>query len=58
MDVNAKGVYHCLRAELSIMKSGASIDSAASIAGLRGIPTSGPYVANKFAVVGMTRVAA
>ena len=58
MDVNVKGVFNCLRAEMKVMTSGASIVNAASVAGLQGSHLGAPYVASKHAVVGLTRSAA
>ena len=49
---------HCLKAEINIMSSGASIVNAASISGLRGQAGSGAYCASKHGVVALTRVAA
>jgi NAD(P)-dependent dehydrogenase (short-subunit alcohol dehydrogenase family) len=57
-DVNAKGVFKCMRSELNHMAEGGSIVNAASVAGIRGIPNSSIYVASKHAVVGMTKSAA
>jgi NAD(P)-dependent dehydrogenase (short-subunit alcohol dehydrogenase family) len=36
VDVNLKGIFNCLRAELKAIEDGGSIVNAASIAGLRG----------------------
>ena len=47
-----------MKAELKVMKSGASIVNAASVAGLRGLPGSTAYCASKHGVIGITRVAA
>ena len=47
-----------MKAELQVMKSGASIVNAASVAGLRGLPGSAAYVASKHGVIGLTRTAA
>ncbi|GAB1214360.1 hypothetical protein ATERTT37_003522 [Aspergillus terreus] len=64
LDVNCRGTFNCLRAELAHMKTGAggrhggSIVNAASIAGIIGVEHNGPYVASKHAVVGWTRTAA
>ena len=71
IDVNLKGVYNCLAAELRTMKKliresegkedgqkSASIVNASSIAGLEGSSRCAPYVASKHAVVGLTRTAA
>lgn len=38
MDVNLKGVFHCLQAQLKAIEDGGSIVNAASIAGLIGFP--------------------
>lgn len=58
MDVNAKGVFFCMRAQLKAMTDGGSIVNAASVAGIRGVAYSSLYSASKHAVVGMTRSAA
>ncbi|OCL04206.1 putative short chain dehydrogenase/ reductase [Glonium stellatum] len=61
---NVKGIFHSMRAELEHMKTakdgacGGSIVNAASMAGLKGIPSAGVYCASKFAVVGITKSAA
>ena len=57
-DINAKGVFFCMRSELNHMGDGGSIVNAASVAGIRGLANSGICVASKHAVVGMTRTAA
>ncbi|MCJ1298206.1 hypothetical protein MMC08_000995 [Hypocenomyce scalaris] len=36
MDVNLKGVFHCLRSELKAIEDGGSIVNASSIAGVKG----------------------
>ena len=58
--VNLAGVFHCMRQELPVMvrQGGGSIVNTASIAGLRGFAKAAPYVASKFGVNGLTRVAA
>ena len=43
MDVNLKGVFKCVRAELQRMEKDASIVNASSIAGLRGYGTGALY---------------
>ena len=56
LDVNAKGVFVCTKAELEILKpkkSGAIINTA-SIAGKMGMAHLSHYVASKFAVIGFT----
>ncbi|KAK5050574.1 hypothetical protein LTR84_003856 [Exophiala bonariae] len=58
MNVNAKGVFLSVGAEVRHMTAGGSIVNAASAAGLIGFPTMGPYVASKHAVIGITRCAA
>lgn len=58
MNVNARGVFNCLRAELNVMTSGAAIVNAASVAGKIGMANTAIYVASKFAVVGLTKSAA
>ncbi|KAI4187907.1 MAG: hypothetical protein LQ348_003999 [Seirophora lacunosa] len=58
IQVNLKGVFNCLKAELKHMKAGASVVNATSAAGLRGYPRNVAYCASKHAVIGMTRTAA
>ncbi|KAG0645577.1 hypothetical protein D0Z07_8679 [Hyphodiscus hymeniophilus] len=58
MSINTKGVFNCLREELKVMKSGASIVNAASILGIRGQKYNSVYCASKCAVIGLTRCAA
>ncbi|CAK7204842.1 putative secondary metabolism biosynthetic enzyme [Sporothrix eucalyptigena] len=58
MDVNAKGVFNCLRAELKALGRSGSIVNAASVAGQIGQPGAGVYCVSKHAVIGLTRVAA
>ncbi|KAL4809784.1 dehydrogenase with different specificitie [Aspergillus unguis] len=58
MDVNAKGMLHCLQAELRCIEKGGSIVNAASIAGQLGWQGAGVYCVSKHAVIGLTRVAA
>ena len=58
--VNLMGVHYGLKHVLKVMlkqKSG-SIINTASLAGVRGFPGMGAYVASKHAVVGLTRTAA
>ena len=57
-DVNTKGVFNCIRAELRAMNSGASIVSAASAFGHFGSVGNSAYCASKAAVIGLTRTAA
>ena len=48
MNVNVKGVFNCVRAEVQhMMGSGGSIVNAASVAGLIGIATGAPYATSK-----------
>jgi NAD(P)-dependent dehydrogenase (short-subunit alcohol dehydrogenase family) len=61
MDINLKGCFLCLRAEVRHMlgNGGGSIVNVASGAGLKaGPPGITPYVASKHGVVGLTRNAA
>jgi NAD(P)-dependent dehydrogenase (short-subunit alcohol dehydrogenase family) len=60
LEVNVKGVWLCMRAELEqMLKQGSgAIVNTASIAGLIGLQTSSAYVASKHAVIGLTRTAA
>ena len=47
LEVNLKGTFNCVRAELQRMDKGASIVNMASVAGLRGYPTGVAYCASK-----------
>ena len=60
MAVNASGVFYCMKTQIPIMleQGGGVIVNTASIAGLKGLPNSLPYVASKHTVVGMTKTAA
>jgi NAD(P)-dependent dehydrogenase (short-subunit alcohol dehydrogenase family) len=58
MNINLKGVMLCLKYELRVMKEGASIVNASSIAGLRGMQRNAAYTASKHGVIGLTRSAA
>ena len=58
MDVNVKGVFNCIRAELQRMDKDASIVSTSSVAGLQGTGLAAAYSTSKHAVIGLTRSAA
>jgi 3alpha(or 20beta)-hydroxysteroid dehydrogenase len=60
IDVNQRGVYLGMRAAAGAMRDGGggSIVNISSIDGLIGMPGVSAYVASKFAVRGMTKVAA
>lgn len=60
MNVNARGMFLCLRAEIREMltSGGGAIVNLASIAGLIGFPGIAPYTASKHAVNGLTKNAA
>lgn len=58
MNVNVKGVFNCMREELRVMKSGASIVNAASVLAFVGQVKNSIYVASKHAVAGLIRAAA
>jgi NAD(P)-dependent dehydrogenase (short-subunit alcohol dehydrogenase family) len=53
MNVNAYGVFNCLRALVPVMVRGGSIAVIDSMAGLRGAPYLSAYCASKFAVSGL-----
>jgi len=60
MDVNAKGVWLCLKHEVQVMleqRSGAIVNNASAVA-LKGVPFLAPYEASKHAVNGLTIAAA
>ncbi|KAK7885321.1 hypothetical protein LTR67_010499 [Exophiala xenobiotica] len=56
--VNLKGLFNCMRAQLKVMKSGASIVNASSTTGLEGHPMNSVYSATKHAVIGLSKSAA
>ncbi|MGW7413463.1 SDR family NAD(P)-dependent oxidoreductase [Streptomyces sp. NPDC054863] len=61
MDVNVRGVWNCLRAQITAMlETGTrgAIVNTSSVAGLRATGTAAPYIAAKHAVLGLTRAAA
>lgn len=60
LQTNVMGVYLCMKYEIEQMlrNGGGAIVNLASIAGLNGIPWSGPYASTKHAVVGLTKSAA
>lgn len=58
IDVNLKGVWLGCKYVIPKMKSGGSVMITSSVAGLKGFPGLGAYVATKHAVIGIMRVAA
>ncbi len=60
IDVNLRGVWHCIKAELPPMlaQGSGAIVNIASVAGLIGAPKAADYTASKHAVVGITKSAA
>jgi A-factor type gamma-butyrolactone 1'-reductase (1S-forming) len=60
LDINVRGTWHCLRAEIPAMVAagGGAICNVSSVAGVVGAAGAAPYVAAKHAIVGMTRAAA
>lgn len=60
LDVNVRGVFLCLKAELAIMRSqgAGSIVNAGSIYSTTTVEGSAPYTTSKHAVVGLSRAAA
>jgi NAD(P)-dependent dehydrogenase (short-subunit alcohol dehydrogenase family) len=60
LDINLKGVFHCMKYEIPQMLKqgkGASVNCA-SVAGLVGFAGISPYVASKHAIVGITKAVA
>lgn len=58
MGVNTTGLFYLLRAQIRVMKNGASIVNASSGTGLVGRPGMAAYSASKHAVIGLTKSAA
>ncbi|KAK5062503.1 hypothetical protein LTR84_004576 [Exophiala bonariae] len=58
MDVNAAGVFYCLRAQLRALSKGGSIVNVASATAHIGAAGMGSYCASKHAVLGLTKTAA
>ncbi len=61
LEVNVRGTWNCLRAELAAMTeagSGGAICNVSSVAGVVGAAGDAPYVTAKHAIVGMTKAAA
>jgi NAD(P)-dependent dehydrogenase (short-subunit alcohol dehydrogenase family) len=60
MDVNAKGVWLCMKYELPhlLENKGGIIINIASVAGLLAVPGNVAYAASKHAVIGITKTAA
>lgn len=58
MNINARGVFNCMREELKVMSSGASMVNAASCLALTGQKKNSIYCASKHAVAGLIRAAA
>ena len=60
MDVNVKGTWLCMQAELRqmIAQGGGSIVNIGSVAGVIGLANAGPYSASKHAMIGLTKTAA
>jgi NAD(P)-dependent dehydrogenase (short-subunit alcohol dehydrogenase family) len=60
LDVNLKGVFHGLRAQLRWMAAhgGGSIVNISSVAGLTGVRDIGIYTASKHGILGLTKNAA
>lgn len=58
LDVNVRGTFNCLRAQIPTVVDGGSIVNVSSMAGLSSLAFSSPYCASKHAVVGLTKTAA
>ncbi|MFI9605503.1 SDR family NAD(P)-dependent oxidoreductase [Streptomyces sp. NPDC052043] len=61
METNVRGVWNCLRHELTAMiagGAGGAIVNTSSVGGLVASSVGAPYIASKHAVIGLTRAAA
>ena len=56
--VNTMGVFYGIKYAVPLMNDGGSIVNVSSVAGLQGVAFLAPYVASKWAVVGITKTAA
>jgi 3alpha(or 20beta)-hydroxysteroid dehydrogenase len=58
MEINTHGVLYGIKHAAPRMTAGAAIVNTASVLGVFGLPDYGSYAASKFAIVGLTKVAA
>lgn len=58
LDINLKGVWYGCKYVIPHMSDGGSVILTSSVAGLKGFPELGPYVASKHAVLGIMRTLA
>lgn len=58
LDVNLKGVFNCLHAQLPVIEDNGSIVNVAGIAGQFGFVNMSPYVASNHGIIGLTKCAA
>lgn len=58
VDINLKGTFNSIRAQLPNVVDGASIVNIASMAGLTAVPFLAPYCLTKHAIIGLTKTAA
>jgi NAD(P)-dependent dehydrogenase (short-subunit alcohol dehydrogenase family) len=61
ININLNGTFHMTRGAIALLRArspGASIINMGSTAGLFGCPLRGPYVASKWAIVGLTKTLA
>ena len=61
IDVNLNGMFHMTRRAMPLLRTkapGSSIITMSSTAGLLGCPLRGPYVASKWALIGLTKTLA
>ncbi len=57
-NINTKGVVYGIKHSVPLMNEGGRIVNVSSVAGLQGVAYLAPYVASKWAVIGVTRTAA
>jgi NAD(P)-dependent dehydrogenase (short-subunit alcohol dehydrogenase family) len=61
IDINLNGTFHMTRAAIPLLRArapGSAIINMSSNAGLLGCPLRGPYVASKWAIIGLTKTLA